>query len=202
MNKLFIALLATFTFASCTKNADCTATPNDDCVCITLYDPVCGCNNVTYGNACEAGCAGISDVTQGRCTYDKKPLIGKWTFLGYESEGAKMQSDKKTHKFDMFLSFEEEAVDGRFKLSGKSAINFMLGDYEIANLNQLNLNAAITTKIAGPEPDLTYEYLFANYLSGQNTYTIDGDYLKLVSTYDSTPSGPERIEEVLIFRKD
>lgn len=202
MNKLFIALLATFTFTSCTKSADCTAIPNEDCVCITLYDPVCGCNNVTYGNACEAGCAGISDVTQGRCIYDKKPLIGKWAFLGYESEGAKMQSDKKTHKFDMFLTFEEEAVDGRFKLSGKSAINFILGDYEIANLNQLNFNAAIATKIAGPEPDLTYEYLFVDYLSGDNTYTLDGDYLKITSKYTSTPSGPERIEDVLIFRKD
>jgi heat shock protein HslJ len=202
MNKIFIALLAAFTFASCTKSADCTATPNEDCVCITLYDPVCGCNNVTYGNACEAGCAGISDVTEGRCIYDIKPLIGKWTFLGYESEGAKMQSDKKTHKYDMYLTFEEEAVDGRFKLSGKSAINFMLGDYEIANLNQLNLSTALSTKIAGPEPDLSYEYNFVNYLIGDNAYTIDGDYLKIGSEFTPTPTGPERNEEVMIFRKD
>lgn len=36
--------------------------------CISLFDPVCGCNGITYGNACEAlNWAGVSYVTQGAC---------------------------------------------------------------------------------------------------------------------------------------
>jgi hypothetical protein len=31
------------------------------------YDPVCGCNNKTYGNACAAECSGIKKYTKGEC---------------------------------------------------------------------------------------------------------------------------------------
>lgn len=34
--------------------------------CPTQYDPVCG-NGVTYNNRCEAGKAGLSEVTLGVC---------------------------------------------------------------------------------------------------------------------------------------
>jgi hypothetical protein len=35
--------------------------------CDTVYDPVCGCDNATYGNACEANMAGISVYAEGAC---------------------------------------------------------------------------------------------------------------------------------------
>ena len=45
----------------------CEESPQTDCLCIEIYEPVCGCNEVTYGNSCEAECAGITTYTQGTC---------------------------------------------------------------------------------------------------------------------------------------
>ncbi len=66
MKKLLLILPVSILLFSCTKN-NCKAISNPDCICTMEYNPVCGCNDKTYGNPCQAECEGIKDYKSGEC---------------------------------------------------------------------------------------------------------------------------------------
>jgi len=45
----------------------CIAYPIEECISIALWDPVCGCDGVTYSNSGDAACNSIYDFTEGEC---------------------------------------------------------------------------------------------------------------------------------------
>ena len=60
-------LLMLLTASTCKQKQSCVEKLDPACTCIAQYDPVCGCNNKTYGNSCQAECAGIKTYTKGEC---------------------------------------------------------------------------------------------------------------------------------------
>ena len=71
MKKLMVIIVLATIFAcekeSLVVDSDCVEKINPNVVCTTQYEPVCGCNNKTYGNSCMAGAAGIRVLYSGEC---------------------------------------------------------------------------------------------------------------------------------------
>lgn len=68
-----------------------------DLNCLQIFDPVCGCNNITYQNTCEAQKNGVISWTDGECQQNLPPLQlkAKAYLQGalYDSELGNMRDD-------------------------------------------------------------------------------------------------------------
>lgn len=64
----FLLLLLLYACPKAEEDCQANATQGPAIVCIQLYEPVCGCNNITYSNACIAESWGIDQFSQGACT--------------------------------------------------------------------------------------------------------------------------------------
>ena len=50
------------------KQTSCLLEPNShDVACIEIYEPVCGCDGITYSNTCYATAGGVLTWIEGEC---------------------------------------------------------------------------------------------------------------------------------------
>lgn len=66
-NAIWIALIAVACKHTPQNGELCEAKERDNRMCTADYQPVCGCDEQTYSNACEAKAHGITEYTEGEC---------------------------------------------------------------------------------------------------------------------------------------
>jgi hypothetical protein len=68
MRNILFTFLIIFSF-SCNDDSSspCKTDGLDGMACLTVYEPVCGCDNNTYSNSCYAEIDGVKSWTDGEC---------------------------------------------------------------------------------------------------------------------------------------
>jgi len=73
--KLYISLLLSLVLFQCTNKLNKNnPVATEDCICMEIFQPVCGADGKEYSNSCFAACAGV-DFTAGACPITHKGKV-------------------------------------------------------------------------------------------------------------------------------
>ena len=79
---LIIAVLQSLAFADCIDESNI----SDNYSCIEIWNPVCGCDGITYSNDCYAENAGLTEWTEGECQQLDSSIEGRWLIPVVEND--------------------------------------------------------------------------------------------------------------------
>lgn len=169
MKYFFLLFSLPILLAACSTTQHCIEKMNPDCICTMQYDPVCGCNNKTYGNACAAECSGIKKYTPGPCP-DAAPValeVIQWKLLQFT--GNEVKQVPATVDINILLK------EG--KLSGKGGCNRIGGQYTL-DKQQITFTGIMSTKMFC-ENAMDWETMFLNWLDKAQQVTVSGNTLEI-----------------------
>jgi len=91
--------------------------------CLTIYDPVCSCNNKTYSNSCFAESAGITCYKKGACKWENGTLVGTFYRSGpgikYNASVVTIKFNNNTFEGSSTIENYPAICKGTFKISGQ-----------------------------------------------------------------------------------
>jgi hypothetical protein len=175
MKTSILTLMAFVVLTACTKNANnCEAEDIKNCFTTLEYDPVCGCDGVTYPNSGTARCNSITEFTKGPCGFQ-----GDFVFLGFESDGAQVGKDEQKYSGNsMTLSLnQDQDNDVLSPFKGQGQPNVFEGKYHV---DGKNFKVLVLTEAAGSAMEDRYLEALAKVAS----ITRKGDYLEMTISED------------------
>lgn len=95
------------------NDSDCVAELDPDCMYMTVVDPVCGCDGVTYSNSGEAICNNIFEWIDGPCdgtiNLDDLHLVNRKLLKIVDITGKEITSMYKTQV--LFFIFNDGTIE-------------------------------------------------------------------------------------------
>ena len=166
---LILSQLVIFILA-CNPANKCVERVRPECSCMLEHDPVCGCNNKTYSNACMAECASIMEYSKGECppkgAVKLEGMVWQLTTINKSAVQEEVPED-----ITISIKFEQG------KLSGIGGCNQLGANYKTKR-KSLSISEIFTTK-KYCENSMQWEQKFLDYLGIYASYKIIGESLTL-----------------------